>query len=244
MPRAPLPRHRQAGGGTPGLPNRCERTQPLVVLRVHMSSDPEKPRACGATLRVEQAKRADRLHERLGREIRHLLRLTTAPRKERRYTGHIRAVHNLKLSDGPLRGTLTRPQKRTRRARNTHIQYLVKSPVHVTSPALHPGVIPEHCSRSLSSLPRRCENSCMSLVLGVTKHAGIRFAEVGFVLILIAGGLARRSRVRRAGKVGRFPESRRRHCTGNQRCASNHRHALGPLRLDRAREQECPQRLR
>jgi len=27
----------------------------------------------------------------------------------------------------------------------------------------------------------------MSLVLGITKHAGIRFAEVGFLLILIAG---------------------------------------------------------
>jgi len=27
----------------------------------------------------------------------------------------------------------------------------------------------------------------MSLVLGITKHAGVRFAEVGFLLLLIAG---------------------------------------------------------
>ena len=91
-----------------------------------MSSDPEKPRAWCATLRVERAKRADRLHERLGREIRDVLRITTAPREKRRHASHVRAVQSLKLSDGLLRGTLTRPQKRTRRARNTHMQYLVK----------------------------------------------------------------------------------------------------------------------
>ena len=27
----------------------------------------------------------------------------------------------------------------------------------------------------------------MSLVLGITKHAGVRLAEVGFLLLLIAG---------------------------------------------------------
>lgn len=40
---------------------------------------------------------------------------------------------------------------------------------------------PEHCHRS------PWENSCVSLVLGITHHAGVRLAEVGFLLLLIAG---------------------------------------------------------
>ena len=109
-----------------------------------MSSDPEKPCACGATLRVERAKRADRLHERLGREIRDVLRLTTAPREKRRHASHVRAVQSLKLRDSPPRRTLTRPQKRARRAGNTHKQYLAKPLAHVTNPCPRSGVIPEH----------------------------------------------------------------------------------------------------
>ena len=93
------------------------------------------------------------MHERLRREIRDVLRLTTAPSEKRGHAGHVRAVHGLKLSDGPLRGTLTRPQKRTRRARNTHMQYLVKPLAHVTSPRPRSGVIPGTLAQASAITP-------------------------------------------------------------------------------------------
>lgn len=31
------------------------------------------------------------------------------------------------------------------------------------------------------------ENSCTILVLGITRHSGVRLAEVGFLLLVIAG---------------------------------------------------------
>lgn len=59
-----------------------------------------------------------------------------------------------------------------------------------------------------------------------------RLAEVGFLLLLIARVWLAASEFLDPKKVGRLPESRRGHRAGGQRCASNHCHALGPLRLN------------
>jgi hypothetical protein len=55
-----------------------------------------------AARRPDSVQARRRLHERLGGEIGQLLRLMTAPREERRHTGHICEVHGLKLSQSTL----------------------------------------------------------------------------------------------------------------------------------------------